>query len=185
MRATDGDRSVEVLRADLLVQDVDAIVNAANEQLEHGGGIAAAIARAAGPELLRESAEHERVPTGTTAITTAGDLPQRAVLHAVGPIWRGGRNGEPELLRGAHHTAIRLADRHGFESIALPAISCGVFGYPVALAAEVAVPATLEGVAAARSVKLARFCLWHDDHLEAFRAALRAHVPEGWRIVED
>lgn len=183
MHATKDGRTVEVLAEDLLEQEVDAIVNAANEGLEHGGGIAAIIARAAGPELDRESRAHAPVPTGSAGITTAGRLPQRAVIHAVGPVWRGGCADEAALLASAHGAAVAVADDHDFVSVALPAISCGVFGYPAKLAAQAAVPSVMRALEDADHVRLVRFCLVHGDHLDAFGDALRHAAGEaGWAL---
>jgi O-acetyl-ADP-ribose deacetylase (regulator of RNase III) len=161
-------------RCDLLREQVDAIVNPANEGLAHGGGLAAIIARAAGPQLEDESRAHPRVPTGEAGVTTAGDLPQRAVIHAVGPVWHGGDQREPDLLAGAHRSAIALADQRGFGSIAFPAISCGIFGYPVQLAAPVALAATARAVLDHPAVRLVRFCLASEEHERAFADALDA-----------
>lgn len=169
-------RTVEVLEADLLRQDVDAIVNAANSHLAHGGGVARAIADAAGEQLQRESEDHPPVPVGQVGLTGAGFLPQPWVIHAVGPRWHGGDNGEPALLASAHRAAVARADALGLRSIALPAISCGIFGYPVELAAPVAVGAVLHAVEHAQHVERVRFCLRDSGHLPAFEAALRDHA---------
>ena len=163
---------LEIVRADLLEQDdLEAIVNAANSQLAHGGGIARAIALAGGPELEEESVEHPPVAVGDAGITTAGRLPFRAVIHAVGPMWRGGGQGEAELLASAHREALAIAVRNGLHRIGFPAISCGIFGYPVEEAAPVAVGAVRETMDELSSIELVRFCLLDDEHLAAFRRA--------------
>jgi len=136
---------IEVVFGDITTQAVDAIVNAANERMLGGGGVDGAIHRAAGLELLdacRAVAEVRpgvRCPTGESRITPGFRLPARHVIHTVGPVWRGGAAGEPDLLASCYRTALELAREHRVKSIAFPAISCGVFGYPVERAATVAV----------------------------------------------
>lgn len=131
--------------ADITTLAVDAIVNAANERLLGGGGVDGAIHRAAGPALLAacrripEVRPGVRCPTGEARITAAFRLPQRYVIHTVGPVWKGGGQGEEALLAACYHTALALAGEHSVRTIAFPAISCGIFGYPLELAAAVAV----------------------------------------------
>jgi O-acetyl-ADP-ribose deacetylase (regulator of RNase III) len=144
--------------ADLLAQDVDALVNAANERLAHGGGVAGAIARAAGPRFLAQSRRLGGCPTGDAVVTGAGDLPQRWVIHAVGPVWAGGGAGEDEALASCHRAVIARARELGVRSIALPAIATGIFGFPAERAAPVAVAAVAGALASAPGIEVVRFC---------------------------
>lgn len=123
---------------DITTLRVDAIVNAANEQLQPGGGVCGAIYRAAGPRLHAATDQLGGCPTGEARITPGFNLPARFLIHAVGPRWAGGRNGEPEQLAGAYRSAFALARSNNLSSIAFPAISCGIYGYPVELAAPIA-----------------------------------------------
>jgi O-acetyl-ADP-ribose deacetylase (regulator of RNase III) len=161
---------IEAVRGDITEQTVDAIVNAANSSLLGGGGVDGAIHRAGGAEILAECRRLGGCDTGDAKATTAGRLPARYVVHTVGPVWRGGDAGEEELLAACHRRALEVAAELGCTSIAFPAISTGVYGYPVDLAAPVAVAAARE--AQRPPVELIRFVLFSRGHLEAFERAL-------------
>jgi O-acetyl-ADP-ribose deacetylase (regulator of RNase III) len=161
-------------QGDITRFEADAIVNAANSSLLGGGGVDGAIHRAGGPEILAECRRLGGCDTGDAKATTGGRLPARYVVHTVGPIWRGGAKGEAELLGSCFRRAIEVADELGCRTVAFPAISTGAFGYPLELAAEVAVGATAEALAEHEDVERATFVLFDARSYDAFAAALAA-----------
>jgi O-acetyl-ADP-ribose deacetylase (regulator of RNase III) len=169
---------IEIRHADITREGVDAIVNAANSRLANGGGVAGAISRAAGPELQRACdrlvADRGPVSTGEAVATDAFDLPCQKVIHTVGPIY--GRHGgkEPALLAAAHRNAIALAAELGLKTVAFPAISCGIYGYPLDRAAPIAISATIDALADADGVECVRFCFVGERERSGFEGALEA-----------
>jgi O-acetyl-ADP-ribose deacetylase (regulator of RNase III) len=156
---------IECVQADITSETVDAIVNAANASLLGGGGVDGAIHRAGGPAILAECRLLGGCETGQAKATTAGDLAARYVIHTVGPVWHGGTRGEGELLAACHRNALAVADSLGCRSVSFPAISTGIYGYPLGEAASIAVRAV---TTAETRVELVRFCLFGDAAFEAF-----------------
>ena len=162
---------MRAIHADITTLAMDAIVNAANTSLLGGGGVDGAIHRAAGPELLAECRGLGGCATGDAKITRGYRLPAKHVIHAVGPVWRGGRNGEPDLLASCYRRALELASAHGLASIAFPSISTGVYGYPIELAAPLAV-ATVRTHVAGTSITDVIFCCFSAPHLAIYEQTL-------------
>lgn len=174
-------RRLELVTGDITHQSVDAIGNAANSALRGGGGVDGAIHRAAGPGLLDElvSRYPSGTPTGTAADTNAHGLSARWILHAVGPIWRGGSHGEAEHLAGAYRSCLELCDQLGARSLALPAISMGIYGYPPAEGARTAIRTVGEHLRADTSLEVVRFVLFSEETHAHFAAALVEELEGG------
>ena len=172
MSAGDPRRRCEVVEGDITRLAVDAIVNAANRALEPGGGVCGAIHRAAGPELARACRAAAPCPTGEARITPGFRLPARHVIHAVGPVWQGGGAGEEAALAACYRNTLQLAAEHGLTSIAFPAISTGIYGFPAERATEIAVATVAEALAATPSIERVVFACFDAATAARYRAAL-------------
>ncbi len=157
--------------ADITALDVDAIVNAANEQLAPGGGVCGAIHRAAGSQLAVACREIGNCPTGQARITPGFRLRARFVIHAVGPIWHGGSEQEPEFLASAYRSSLQLAEQHKIRSIAFPAISTGIYGYPLEKATRIAIDVVQATLVAPSSIERVVFACFSPEVLQAYRDA--------------
>lgn len=167
---------ITIVVGDITQQATDAVVNAANSGLRGGGGVDGAIHRAAGASVMRECRRIGGCPTGGAVVTGAGDLPAKKIIHAVGPIWRGGARGEPELLASAYEQCFLLAKRHGLRTIAFPALSTGAYGYPKEEAAQIALR---QGARFEEDFAEIRYVCFSEQDAEVYRRAR-----EGMRGVE-
>lgn len=168
-----GHGTIELQRGDITRVSADAIVNAANEHLLPGGGVSGAIHRAGGPTIAEEAAAIGHCPTGDARATGAGALPARYVIHAVAPVWRGGNQGEPQLLAAAYRRSLEVAATLGLRSIAFPSLGTGIYGYPIELAAPVAVGAVASYLSTTNSsVTDVLFVLFSDTDLDAYARTL-------------
>ena len=163
------DSRIETVQGDITKLDVDAIVNAANATLLGGGGVDGAIHRAAGRELLAECRTLGGCQPGEAKITRGYRLPARFIIHTVGPVWAGGKGGEPQTLRNCYRNSLRLALENGIRMIAFPAISCGVYGYPIREAAQIALETTREFLATTDKIDKVIFVLWGEEICKEYR----------------
>jgi O-acetyl-ADP-ribose deacetylase (regulator of RNase III) len=184
MKVQINNTTLELVEGDITAMDTDAIVNAANERLAHGGGVAGVISRRGGPAIQQESdawvRQHGRVPTGSAAITSGGSLKARReppvrVIHAVGPVYDG-TDRSAELLASAVRAALQMADDNGLKSVALPAISTGIFGYPMEEAAQVMLAAAIAYLEGETGLERVVFCLYGRPAFDVFAAALAAQT---------
>ncbi len=173
MRLRIGQSVLELVEGDITQQDTEAIVNAANEQLRVGGGVDGAINRAGGPKIQEEARKIGRCPTGQAVITTGGNLKARYVIHTVGPIYRDGQHGEPELLASAYRESLKVASGKGIKSLAFPSLSTGVYGYPLPEAARIALNTVKDYLAQHPEIELVRFVLFGRQAYEAFEKVLK------------
>lgn len=165
---------IEIQKTDITRLDVDAIVNAANNSLADGAGVCGAIHGAAGPELVAECQTLGGCETGEAKMTAGYNLPAKHVIHAVGPVWQGGGSNEAELLASCYRNSILLAEQHGLKSIAFPAISCGIYGYPIDQAAIIAIESTLKTLHQCEHVEHVIFACFSDD-IEAALIQVASH----------
>jgi len=168
-----GSATIEAIMGDITKEQVDAVVNAANKTLLGGGGVDGAIHRAGGPAILEECRKLGGCETGDAKITTAGRMPAKFVIHTVGPVYRGGRQGEPEKLARCYRRSLEVAIENGVRSVAFPAISCGVYGYPIPEAARIAVNTVRDFLESHSGIEQVRFVLFGADTFAPFQEALR------------
>jgi len=164
---------LELVQGDITEQDTEAIVNAANERLVPGGGVDGAIHKKGGPSILEElRAKYTHCPTGQAVITGAGNLKAKYVIHAVGPIYKDGKSGEPELLASAYKNSLLKALEYNIDSISFPALSTGAYGYPLKDAAQIALKTVIEFLKENKKPKLVRFVLWGEESYKTFEEVL-------------
>ncbi len=168
--------TLALVQGDITVEETDAIVNAANSQLRGGAGVDGAIHRAGGPSIMDECRKIGGCPIGQAVVTAGGNLKAKYVIHTVGPVYQGGKSGEADLLRSAYLSSLRLAAAKGLKSIALPAISTGVYGYPLPEAAHIALKAAVDYLRENAGIDLIRFVLYDRRIYDIFAAELKRLV---------
>lgn len=168
--------TLSLVKGDITHEETDAIVNAANSRLAGGGGVDGAIHRAGGPKIMEECRKIGGCPTGSAVITTGGNLKAKHVIHAVGPIYRDGKQGEDKLLAGAYTKSLELAVKNSIKSIAFPSISTGAYGYPINEAAEIALKTVIDFIKTNKVLSLVRFVLFSDRDLEVYKQQLEKLV---------
>lgn len=167
---------IEIIKTDITTLEVDAIVNAANNSLLGGGGVDGAIHRAAGPELLKECKTLQGCETGQARLTRGYRLPATYVIHTVGPVWQGGNQQEDKLLASCYRESLLLAEQKACQSIAFPAISCGVYGYPIDQASHIAVETVIQTLHGLQSVNHVLFACFNDEIETSLKQALAQHT---------
>jgi O-acetyl-ADP-ribose deacetylase (regulator of RNase III) len=172
MKVTINESTLELVEGDITAQDTEAIVNAANTSLLGGGGVDGAIHRAAGPQLLEECRTLGGCPTGEARITKGYRLKAKHVIHTVGPVYRGGRQGEASLLASAYRSSLELALQHGIRSVAFPSISTGAYGYPIDQAARIALRIAIDYLSEHPEIELVRFVLFGQQAYNVYERAL-------------
>jgi O-acetyl-ADP-ribose deacetylase (regulator of RNase III) len=172
-----GNSILELVDGDITRQETDAIVNAANSSLLGGGGVDGAIHRAGGPQILVECRKIGGCPTGEARITAGGRLPARWVIHTVGPVYRDGRHGEPDLLASAYRNSLKLASARGLKTIAFPSISTGAYGYPLGEAARIALTTAMNYLKTHSDITLVRFVLFGETAFGTYESALLDLTP--------
>lgn len=172
MQTAIGKSTLELVQGDITRQDTEAIVNAANSSLLGGGGVDGAIHRAGGPQILDECRKIGGCPPGEARITSGGRLKAKYVIHTVGPIYHGGQKGEPQTLANAYRNSLRLASQRGIKSLAFPSISTGVYGYPIELAAPIALRTVMDYLRTHPEIELVRFVLFGQAAYDAYKKAL-------------
>jgi O-acetyl-ADP-ribose deacetylase (regulator of RNase III) len=172
MKKNIGNGTVELVEGDITEQDTEAIVNAANQTLLGGGGVDGAIHRAGGPKILEECKKIGGCPTGEARITTGGRLKARHVIHTVGPVYRDGNHGEPELLAKAYRSSLKVASENGIKSLAFPSISTGVYSYPIEKASLIALSTVKDYLTAKRDISLVRFVLFGQADYDVYEKTL-------------
>ena len=173
MQVKIGPSVLELVEGDITQQDTEALVNAANERLRVGGGVDGAINRAGGPKIQEEARKIGHCPTGQAVVTTGGNLRAKYVIHTVGPVYRDGRHGEPELLASAYRESLKAASAKGIKSLAFPSLSTGVYGYPIPDAARVALTTVKDYLTEHPEIELVRFVLFGHPTFTAFAEALQ------------
>jgi O-acetyl-ADP-ribose deacetylase (regulator of RNase III) len=169
-----GDATLSLVKGDITKQDTEAIVNAANSGLRGGGGVDGAIHRAGGSTIMDECRKIGGCRTGEAVLTAGGDLKARFVIHAVGPRWAGGKNGEPDLLASAYRRSREVADEESLRSVSFPSISTGAYGYPIASAAEIAIRTVKSHLEGGTGIKNVTFVLFSDEDLAEYSRALES-----------
>jgi O-acetyl-ADP-ribose deacetylase (regulator of RNase III) len=173
MKKIIGNGMIELVEGDITEQDTEAIVNAANKTLLGGGGVDGAIHRAGGPQILEECKRIGGCPTGEARITTGGRLKAQYVIHTVGPVYKDGKHGEPELLASAYRNSLKVASENGIKSLSFPSISTGVYSYPIEKASQIALSTVKDYLNSTQDISLVRFVLFDKPDYNIYETTLR------------